>query len=93
VVLGLGVLTTNDAYRFYRGRAAYGPARARQIHRTAGHLSMDAMCFLLAAQVAARGARADERSRVAKLLEANQRQAFDEAMRGLDARDLARRLL
>lgn len=77
VYLGFGLLTTNGAY-LYRASSEYEGAQAfnRWSHTRAGYLPPEAMSFLLAAQVRARGLGWWARSRLAGKLETNQAAYF-----------------
>lgn len=70
VYLGSGILTTNATQRFRSGRRGAGSWYSRA---HAGYLSMQAMSFLLAAQIVARGVPA---SPIARALSPNQRACF-----------------
>jgi hypothetical protein len=87
VYLGLGILTTNDAYTFRHTQGGVS------VHRTAGALSMEAMVYLLAAQIVVRRARAAIRRRVRSLLEEDQAAVFEAFVRELDADELERAVL
>jgi hypothetical protein len=73
VYLGSGILTTNATQRFRSGRKGAGSWYSRA---HAGYLSMQAMSFLLAAQIVARGVPA---SPIARALSSNQRACFEAA--------------
>jgi hypothetical protein len=84
--LGLGIITTNDAYRFYRKEGK------RQIHRMAGILDYEELAFLLAVQWVARGSNAHERARIAGALHPNQQGAFNAFTHAIDADAIRERL-
>lgn len=71
VFLGFGLLTADAALR-YTVRTAAGPIQTRRAPARLGVLSPQAMCYLLAAQLHARGIPRSERQRLGKLLQANQ---------------------
>jgi hypothetical protein len=99
VYLGFGLLTTNAAY-FYRqtgeltgGESGGSIAVTRWVHSRSGYLPPEAMSFLLAAQVKARGMGWLARRRVVGRLETNQAAYFGWAMKTLPAVDELRRAL
>lgn len=71
VYLGFGILTADAALR-HTQRNPTGLVTTRRVPARLGALSPQAMCYLLAAQLHARGAPRDERQRLGKLLQANQ---------------------
>jgi hypothetical protein len=80
IYLGFGILTVNNAQRYRTS----GDARMMRWSMThTGYLSPQAMAYLFAAQCVARGLPAAEMSRLGRLLEANQRECFEEARREL----------
>lgn len=99
VYLGFGLLTTNGAYVYRQSGELTGGvsngsiAVTRWMHSRAGYLSPEAMSFLLAAQVKARGMGWLARRRVTGKLETNQAAYFGWAMKKLPALDELRRLL
>jgi hypothetical protein len=77
VYLGFGLLTTNGAYRYRQSGEFDGTvASTRWSHASAGYLPPQAMSFLLAAQVKARGLGWFARRRLAGRLEPNQAAYF-----------------
>jgi hypothetical protein len=89
VYLGFGVLTTNASYRYRASgemRGAY--TRTEWSHQSLGYLPPEAMSFLLACQVVARGLPASEARRIAALLEINQAAYFRAAYKTLDRDEL-----
>jgi hypothetical protein len=84
VYLGFGLLTTNGAY-LYRASSEEDGAKAytRWSHTRAGYLPPEAMSFLLAAQVRARGLGWWARRRLAGKLETNQAAYFRWALSAL----------
>jgi hypothetical protein len=82
IYLGFGVLTVNNTHRY---RTSGDAMVMRWSTSQVGYLPPQTMAFLFAAQCVARGLSAAERSRLAKLLETNQRACFEEACRELDA--------
>jgi hypothetical protein len=94
VYLGFGLLTTNCAYRYRQGGEFTGThAITRWSHARAGYLPAQAMSFLLAAQVKARGLGWLARRRLAGQLEANQAAYFAWAYRKLPVPEELRRVL
>jgi hypothetical protein len=87
VYLGLGLLTTNDSYRFLLIHKSNG--RKDHVHRRAGFLGEEAMSFLLALQVRARGLGRREAQRLATLLETNQADYFRDAWDEIDDAECA----
>lgn len=84
VYLGFGLLTTNASYRYHQGGELDGAQPVtRWSHARAGYLPAQAMSFLLAAQVKARGLGWLARSRLAGRLETNQAGYFAAAYRKL----------
>jgi hypothetical protein len=84
VYLGFGLLTTNGAYLYRQGGEFTGThAVTRWSHARAGYLPAQAMSFLLAAQVKARGLGWLARRRLARRLEPNQAADFAWAYRRL----------
>jgi hypothetical protein len=81
VYLGLGVLTCNNTRRADLVRDARGAGIVRS---GAGYLSVEAMCFLLAAQTVVRGYGGADVERVAKFLGSAQALCFRRAHRELD---------
>ncbi len=93
VYLGFGLLTTNSAYRYRQSGDVNGrSATLEWSHQRGGYLSPQAMSFLLAAQVTARGGAAGERRRIAGMLETNQAAYFKAACEALAGQDVAMRL-
>ncbi len=99
VYLGFGLLTTNGAY-MYRvsgeltgGTATGAIAVTRWSHSRAGYLPPEAMSFLLAAQVKARGMRWLARRRLAGRLETNQASYFRWAFKKLGTAEKLRSVL
>lgn len=82
--LGFGILTTNNAFRF-RKRALNGSLGRWQVQvsRT-GYLSAEAMAYVLAAQVVARGLVTSEKNRIRRLLELSQQEFFGAACEELE---------
>lgn len=99
VYLGFGLLTTNAAYVYRQsgeltGGVANGSiAVTRRMHSRSGYLPPEAMSFLLAAQVKARGMGWLARRRLTGKLETNQGAYFRWAMKKLPAPDELRRVL
>jgi hypothetical protein len=90
IYLGFGVLTTNASYRYRQSGEIKGRSASLQwSHERRGYLSPQAMSFLLAAQVVARGASASERRRIAGMLETNQAAYFKAGCEALGSRDIA----
>ncbi len=88
VYLGFGIVTTNDAYRFFDNAVARDDGRIERsmgshLVRTGGVVSLDGMAFLLAVQGVAREWDSAERRRVASLLDPSQAEAFAEHSRDL----------
>ncbi|MDC0715388.1 hypothetical protein [Nannocystis bainbridge] len=83
VYLGFGVLTADAALR-YTTRTAAGPMQTRRTPARLGVLSPQSLCFLLAAQLHARGLPRAERQRIGKLLQANQAAFLRHAYAALD---------
>lgn len=82
IYLGFGILTTNGAYRYRAsGELVGGSTITRWSHSRAGYLPPEAMAFLLAAQVEARGMGIFQRGRLTGLLETNQASYFGRARR------------
>lgn len=81
VYLGFGLLTANASQRFRSGRSGTGGSWYSRAE--GGYLTMQAMCYLLAAHVIARG---DAPGSVARALAANQRACFKAACKQLDGR-------
>jgi hypothetical protein len=82
VYLGFGIVTTNAAYRYRASGELRGyNATTRWSHTELGNLTPQAMAYLLAMQVVARG---EAPKRVAKQLEPNQASYFEAALRELD---------
>jgi hypothetical protein len=82
--LGFGLLTTNAAHRYRQGGELGGTETVtRWSHARAGYLPAQAMSFLLAAQVKARGLGWLARSRLAGRLETNQAGYFASGYRKL----------
>lgn len=94
VYLGFGLLTTNGAY-VYRAFGEYtGTVAITQwSHARGGYLSPEAMSFLLAAQVKARGMGWWSRRQMLGRLEANQSAYFRWAVGQLGSTEDVRRLL
>lgn len=91
VYLGFGLLTTNGAY-LYRASGVYEGTKAytQWSHTRGGYLGPEAMSFLLAVQVKARGLGWFARRRVAGQLETNQAAYFKWALGKLgDTRELS----
>jgi len=85
VYLGLGIITTNAAYRYRAsGELRGSSAITRWSHSELGALSPQAMSYLLAAQLVARAATSSEVRAVAKILETNQATYLAAAIRELD---------
>lgn len=90
VYLGFGLLTTNGAY-LYRAGGVYEGTKAytQWSHTRGGYLGPEAMSFLLAVQVKARGLGWFARRRLAGQLETNQAAFFRWALGKLgDANEL-----
>lgn len=84
VFLGFGLLTTNGAYRYRSGSRLEGTRTYTEwSHSRGGYLPPEAMSFLLAAQVKARGLGWLARRRLAAQLETNQASYFRWALRRL----------
>jgi hypothetical protein len=93
VYLGFGVLTTNASYRYRQSGEIKGNSASLQwSHERRGYLSPQAMSFLLAAQVVARGMSSAERRRLAGMLETNQAAYFKAACDALGKSDVVTRL-
>jgi hypothetical protein len=90
VYLGFDILTTNDTYTLFR--EPHGRIGARVVHRTSGHLSLEEMGGLLAAQLVARSLSSRELRRVLSLLGPNQAEVVEERVAAFD-RDTLRSLL
>lgn len=90
IYLGTGILTTNAAYR-YRASSSFerGGERSSYSHHRIGYLGPEAMSYLLAMQVVARGVDAREQKRIARLLETNQAGAFRNACASMNREALA----
>ena len=87
IVLGFGVLTTNDAYRFLPPtRKPDGVSRFAAWHRSAGSLSHESMARLLALDVHARDPGRAAEKRVHAHLHPNQREVFSEALSAIRSR-------
>jgi hypothetical protein len=94
VYLGFGLLTTNGAYRYRQCGSHTGTHSVLQwSHGRAGYLPPQAMSFLLAAQVKARGLGWLARRRIAGRLETNQASYFAWAYRNLPPHGELRRAL
>ena len=82
IYLGFGILTANASQRLRSGRSGAGGSWwSRSV---GGYLGMQSMCYLLAAQVVARGSTPKP---LARLLSPNQRACFTAACKELGARD------
>lgn len=81
IYLGFGILTTNASQRFRSGRSGNGGSWWSRAE--GGYLPMQAMGYLLAAQVVARG---EAPRAVARALAPNQRACFKAACKQLGAR-------
>jgi hypothetical protein len=93
VYLGLGLITTNAAYRYRAsGELRGSSAITRWSHSELGALSPQAMSYLLAAQLVARAATSSEVRAVAKILETNQATYLAAAIRELDGDELRTQL-
>ena len=93
VYLGLGIITTNAAYRYRAsGELRGSSAITRWSHSELGALSPQAMSYLLAAQLVARAATSGEVRAVAKILETNQATYLNAAIRELDGDELRTQL-
>lgn len=90
VYLGTGILTTNASYR-YRASSSFerGGESSSYSHQRIGYLGPDAMSYLLAMQVVARGADLSEQKRIARLLETNQAGTFRATCASIDRPSLA----
>ena len=89
VYLGLGIVTTNAAYRYRsEGEIRGQTAITRWSHTELGALSPQAMAYLLALQLVARDAPSSERRAVARVLETNQASYLEAATRALDGDDI-----
>jgi len=82
VYLGLGILTANASQRFRSGRDGAGASWYSRAE--GGYLPMQAMSYLLAAQIVARGAAT---APIARVLAPNQRACFKAACTDLGPRD------
>jgi hypothetical protein len=82
IFLGFGVLTVNASQRFRSGTSGAGGSWYSRAE--GGYLSMQAMSYLLAAQVVAR---AESERTIGRLLAANQRACFKAACKELGARE------
>jgi hypothetical protein len=82
IYLGFGVLTVNNTQRF---RTTGSFQRTGWLMTHAGYLSPQAMAYLFAAQCVARALPPTEVTRLARSLEANQRECFEAAQRELSA--------
>jgi hypothetical protein len=86
VYLGFGILTVNGTYRYRaKGEISGGMAQTEWSFVQAGYLPLEAMCFLLAAQVVARRMESSEVRRLQGLLEPNQAASFRRALRELES--------
>ena len=93
IYLGLGIITTNAAYRYRAsGELRGSSAITRWSHSELGALSPQAMSYLLAVQLVARAATSSEVRAVAKILETNQATYLAAAIRELDSEELRTRL-
>lgn len=94
VYLGFGLLTTNGAY-LYRASGVFEGTRAftQWSHTRGGYLGPEAMSFLLAAQVKARGLGWLARRRIVGKLETNQAAFFRWALGVLGGEEALRELL
>lgn len=82
VYLGFGILTANASQRFRSGTSGAGGSWWSRAE--GGYLGMQSLCFLLAAQIVARGT--SPRS-LTRLLSPNQRACFNAACKDLGARE------
>jgi hypothetical protein len=82
VYLGFGILTANASQRYRSGRS--GPGGSWYSRAEGGYLGMQALSYLLAAQVIARGTAPKS---IARTLSPNQRACFTAACKELGARE------
>jgi hypothetical protein len=84
--LGLGLLSTNDSYRFRKsGRLVGTTAYTRWSASVAGYLPPQAHSFLLASQIVLRGLDRRERKAIYRQLEANQAAFVKAALRTFES--------
>lgn len=92
VVLGFGLLTTNNTWRYRRRAELSGAAvHTHTTVHTGGFLSSEVMAWLLAVQATLRGDRALN-ARLVGALEPSQRITFEESLASLDRAQLWTRL-